>query len=140
MVATMLASLAAVLSGCMALAVAPLLPIANSFTDRPVSWNYTTTARHSEVFNAALKTLTARGTQELAADRETGSIRGTVVVSGMTAYIVTVLVENKGAKTTLQMTTKLETISKFDLKNSSDIANELVQDIERQIGAKLERT
>lgn len=125
------------LSGCMALALAP---VANSFTDKPVSWHYTTTAKRPAVFNAALKALDAKGTAE-SIDRESGSIRGTVTVTGgQAAYNVVLSIEEKSGKTGLRVDTKLEGIMKFDFKNSSDLAKELVNDIERQIGATLERT
>ncbi|MDB5870661.1 MAG: hypothetical protein JWQ07_103 [Ramlibacter sp.] len=131
------AIVAACLSGCMALALAP---IANSFTDKPVSWQYTTTAKKPVVFNAALKALNAKGIAE-SVDREAGSIRGTVTVTGgQAAYNVTLSVEDRGGRTSLRVDAKLEGMMKFDLKNSSDLANEIVKDIERQIGATLERT
>lgn len=134
---TILASLAALLSGCMALALAP---VANSFTDKPVTWQYSTTAKKPAVFNAALKAVSAKGTTTTV-DRESGTIRGDISVTmGQAGYNVVLTVEESGGKTSLRVSAKLEGMMKFDLKNSSDIANELVQDIERQIGAKLERT
>lgn len=131
------AAIAACLSGCMALALAP---IANSFTDKPVSWEYTTTAKKPAVFNAALKALNAKGSTE-SSDRETGTIRGSVTVSmGQAAYSVVLAIEEQGGRTKLRVNAKLEGIVKLDLKNSSDLAKDLVDDIERQLGAKLERT
>ena len=134
-----LAALAAafLLSGCMALALAP---VANAMTDKPVSWEYTTTARKAAVFNAALKALNTKGSTE-SSDRETGTIRGSVTVSmGQAAYEVVISVEEERGKTKLRVSAKLAGVYKFDLKNSSDLANELVEDIERQLGTKLVRT
>ena len=133
-----LAALAAfLLSGCMALVAAPF---ANSLIDKPASLNYTTMVKKVPVFNAAVRALSQRGTTETI-DRDTGTIKGTVTTTGgQTGYNVSIFVEEQGAKTSVRVQAKLEGVIKYDLKNSTDLANELVLEIERLIGSKLERT
>jgi len=124
------------LSGCMALVLAP---VANAITDRPTTAEYTTSAKKVPVFNAALKAVTSRGTATTV-DRETGMIRGDISVTmGQAAYNVVLNVEEQTGRTVIRVQAKLEGILKFDLKTSADFANEIVQDIERQIGTKLTR-
>ena len=80
------ATSAALLSGCMALAIAPLVPIVNSLGDKPASVGYATGAKVPQVFNAALKALSSKGSTTTV-DRETGVIRGTVIVSGRPSHL-----------------------------------------------------
>lgn len=126
------------LTGCMALVLAP---VANAvLTEKPAQLQYTTTAKPAVVFNAALKAVSTKGTATTI-DRETGTIRGDITVSmGQAAYNVVITVAERGGKTVLVVSAKLVGLVKFDLKNATDLANEIVTDIEQQLGTKLERT
>lgn len=126
---------AAGLSGCMAI---PFVPIAFGLTDKPSSEQYTTSAKRPMVFNAALKALQLKGRVETI-DRETGSIKGHII-TGATAYAATVFVEELSGKTTLRIDVSTTLIGKFDLKNSGEISKEIVQETERQLGSRLDKT
>ena len=126
---------AACLSACMAV---PLLPIAFGATDKPTSDRYTTSAKRPAVFNAALKAVQVKGRTE-SIDRETGSIKGHIII-GATAYAVTIFVEEASGKTTLRIDVANSLYGKFDLKNSGEISKEVVQETERQLGSRLEKT
>jgi hypothetical protein len=127
---------ASLLSGCMALALAPT---AAAVLDKSVNWTYETPARKPAVFNAALKTMTSKG-QPTTIDRENGLIRADVVLSlGTGAYHVVAHVEEKGSKTTLRVEVRVAGPWKLDLSGSDGLAKDVVEDIQRQIGAKLER-
>lgn len=127
---------AACLSGCMAI---PFVPIAFGLTDKPSSEQYTTSsAKRPMVFNAALKALQLKGRVETI-DRETGSIKGHII-TGATAYAATVFVEELSGKTTLRIDVSTTLIGKFDLKNSGEISKEIVQETERQLGSRLDKT
>lgn len=126
---------AAGLSGCMAI---PFVPIAFGLTDKPSSEQYTTSAKRPMVFNAALKALQLKGRVETI-DRETGSIKGHII-TGATAYAATVFVEELSGKTTLRIDVSTTLIGKFDLKNSGEISKEVVQETERQLGSRLDKT
>lgn len=126
---------AAGLSGCMAI---PFVPIAFGLTDKPSSEQYTTSAKRPMVFNAALKALQLKGRVETI-DRETGSIKGHII-TGATAYAATVFVEELSGKTTLRIDVSTTLIGKFDLKNSGEISKEVVQETERQLGSRFDKT
>ncbi len=127
------------LSGCMALAVAPFVPIVNSLGDKPASLAYSSGIKATQVFNSALKVLSARGSTTTV-DRETGVIRGTIAVSmGQSAYSVVINVDETNGRTMLRINVKLEGMVSYSAKNAGDLATELALEIERQIGSKLER-
>ncbi len=130
---------AVALSGCMALAVAPLIPVVNSFSDKPAALDYTTGAKAPQVFNAALKVLSAKGSTTTV-DRETGVIRGTIIVSmGQSAYSVVINVDDQKGQTRLRVSAKLEGMVRYGSTNASDIAGDLALETEKQLGAKLNK-
>lgn len=127
---------AACLSGCFALALAPM---AYSLTDKPVSEEYASSSARPALFNAALVAMQVKGRVE-SNDRETGTIKGHVT-KGFTPYTVTIFIAEKGAKRSLRINVDTKSIGgKFDLSNSDEIGKEVLNEIERQVGAKLERT
>lgn len=125
---------AACISGCMAI---PLIPMAFGATDKPTSDRYTTSAKRPAVFNAALKAVQVKGRTE-SIDRETGSIKGHIII-GATAYAITIFVDEASGKTTLRVDVANSLYGKFDLKNSGEISKEVVQETERQLGSRLEK-
>lgn len=116
----------------------PLIPMAFGATDKPTSDRYTTSAKRPAVFNAALKAVQVKGRTE-SIDRETGSIKGHIII-GATAYAVTIFVDEASGKTTLRVDVANSLYGKFDLKNTGEISKEVVQETERQLGSKLEKT
>lgn len=50
------------------------------------------------------------------------------------------LIEEKNGKKTVRVNAKLQSILKYDMKSSAEVAKDIVEEIERDIGAKLDRT
>lgn len=129
--------IAASLSGCMALVLAPAV---NGLMDKDATVQYSSSASRPALYNATLRALNAKGADGINSDRETGIIRCSVSVTmGQAAYEVNVQIDDDGPRSKLRMTSKSASMYKLDFKRSSEFSAEVITEIERQLGSKLQR-
>jgi hypothetical protein len=121
----------------MALAVAP---VAVGLMDKEAVIEYSSTAAKAALFNASLRAVTVRGAQELSSDREAGTIRGLIPVSGgQAAYEFAILVDANGRTSKLRISGKSASVFKLHLGTSAEFVEGVVRDIESGLGSKLTR-
>lgn len=123
------------LQGCMALAIAPFVA---GMADKPANFEYQSTAKKAALFNASLRTLTARGADGISSDRETGTLRGSISVSGgQAAYELAISIDELSSGSKIRVSGKSASVFKMDLSTSTKFVEGFVADLETNLGSKL---